>query len=121
MYDVEALATQVPNFQYGESLGGVARISIRGIGSQGFNDPSTAFYIDGIYQNNATAASALTFYDAAMVEVLRGPQGSLWGRNSTAGAINLQTRPPIHEVGLRGATPGKPSTDHAEGVPGRKL
>ena len=101
VYDIEALATQVPNFQYGEAFG-LTRITIRGIGNQGFNDPSTAFYIDGIYQNNPTAASSLTFYDTQQVEVLGGPQGSLWGRNSTAGAINIATRPPIHDLEIFG-------------------
>ena len=96
IYDVEQLATQVPNFQYGETFG-IARITIRGVGNQGFTDPSTAFHIDGIYQNNPTAASSLTFYDLNNVEVLRGPQGTLWGRNSTAGAINVSTRRPIYE------------------------
>jgi iron complex outermembrane recepter protein len=101
IYDVESLATQVPNFQYGETFG-VARITIRGIGNQGFTDPSTAFHIDGIYQNNQTAASAMTFYDISQIEVLRGPQGTLWGRNSTAGAINVSTRAPVHEFELFG-------------------
>jgi iron complex outermembrane recepter protein len=101
IYDVESLATQVPNFQYGENFG-IARLTIRGIGNEGFTDPSTAFHVDGVYQNNQTAASALTFYDIAQVEVLRGPQGTLWGRNSTAGAINVSTRAPEHELDIFG-------------------
>ena len=101
IYDVESLATQVPNFQYGENFG-IARITIRGIGNEGFTDPSTTFHIDGIYQNNQTAASALTFYDIAQVEVLRGPQGTLWGRTSTAGAMNVSTRAPEHELEVFG-------------------
>lgn len=101
IYDIEALATQVPNFHYGEVFG-LSRITIRGISVQGFNDPATAFHIDGLYQNNATAASALTFYDLQQVEVLRGPQGTLWGRNSTAGSINVTTRQPVHEFELFG-------------------
>ena len=101
IYDVESLATQVPNLQYGETFG-VSRITIRGIGSDGFADPSVAFNIDGIYQNNPTAASALSFFDLAQVEVLRGPQGTLWGRNSTAGAINVATRKPTDELEIFG-------------------
>ena len=101
IYDIEALATQVPNLQYGETFG-VSRITIRGIGSDGFADPSVAFNIDGIYQNNPTAASALNFYDLAQIEVLRGPQGTLWGRNSTAGAINVVTRRPTDEFEIFG-------------------
>ena len=101
IYDVEQLATQVPNFQYGETFG-ISRITIRGVGNQGFTDPSTAFHIDGVYQNNPTAASSLAFYDLSGIEVLRGPQGTLWGRNSTAGAINVSTRRPIHEFEVFG-------------------
>ena len=101
IYDVEALASQVPNFHYGEAFG-LSRITIRGISVQGFNDPATAFHIDGVYQNNPTAASALTFYDVGQIEVLRGPQGTLWGRNSTAGSINVSTRQPVHEFELFG-------------------
>ncbi|MEE3331192.1 MAG: TonB-dependent receptor [Myxococcota bacterium] len=101
IYDVEALASQVPNFHYGEVFG-LSRITIRGIGVQGFNDPSTAFHIDGLYQNNPTAASALTFYDVEQIEVLRGPQGTLWGRNSTAGSINVSTRQPSYDVEVFG-------------------
>jgi iron complex outermembrane receptor protein len=94
--DVSGLAFQVPNLHYGEA-GGLSRITIRGISNTGFTDPSATFHIDGVYQYNPTAASSLVFYDIAQVEVLRGPQGTLYGRSSTAGSINITSNPPVHE------------------------
>jgi iron complex outermembrane recepter protein len=72
------------------------RIFIRGVGNvndQITQDPSVAVYVDGIYsariQGQATEVAELE-----RVEVLRGPQGSLYGRNATGGAINFITRSP---------------------------
>jgi iron complex outermembrane receptor protein len=72
------------------------RIFIRGVGVNDFN-PSTAsavgIYIDGVYIASPLAQLA-SFYDLQQVEVLRGPQGTLFGRNTTGGAINVTTRKP---------------------------
>jgi iron complex outermembrane receptor protein len=72
------------------------RIFIRGIGVNDFN-PSTAsavgVYLDGVYVASPLAQMA-GFYDLQQVEVLRGPQGTLYGRNTTGGAINVTTRKP---------------------------
>lgn len=71
-------------------------IFIRGVGStdQSENgDPAVAFHIDGIYSARSQGATAM-MYDVASVEVLRGPQGTLFGRNSTGGVINIQTAKP---------------------------
>ena len=72
------------------------RIFIRGVGVNDFN-PSTAsavgIYIDGVYVASPLAQLA-SFYDLQQVEVLRGPQGTLFGRNTTGGAINVTTRKP---------------------------
>lgn len=72
------------------------RIFIRGIGVNDFN-PSTAsavgVYVDGVYVASPLAQMA-GFYDLQQVEVLRGPQGTLYGRNTTGGAINVTTRKP---------------------------
>jgi len=72
------------------------RIFIRGIGVNDFN-PSTAsavgVYVDGVYVASPLAQMA-GFYDLQQVEVLRGPQGTLYGRNTTGGAINVTTKKP---------------------------
>ena len=73
---------------------------IRGIGTDIINvgtDPSVAVHVDGVYQTRATA-SIQDMFDIDRVEVVRGPQGTLYGRNATGGAINVLTREPSREL-----------------------
>jgi iron complex outermembrane receptor protein len=75
--------------------GGV-HVYMRGVGSANhteLGDPAVAFYVDGIYVPRPQGATAL-MYDLNHVEVARGPQGTLNGRNSTAGAVNLVSGAP---------------------------
>jgi len=65
---------------------------IRGVGSNPVLEPSTGLFIDGVYQSSA--GFDISFLDLDHVEVLRGPQGTLFGRNTEAGAINLITHKP---------------------------
>nr|WP_315401138.1 TonB-dependent receptor [uncultured Duganella sp.] len=99
-----SLTDMAPNVQI-NSYNGSTIISIRGVHSADTTekgDPSASFNIDGI--NLARPQSAgLAFYDLERVEVLRGPQGTLYGRNSTAGAINLITNKPVDKFEARGA------------------
>jgi iron complex outermembrane receptor protein len=73
-------------------------LSIRGLGTTfGLTndgiDPGVGFYVDGVYFAR-TAAATLDFIDIERIEVLRGPQGTLFGKNTTAGALNITTRKP---------------------------
>lgn len=77
---------------------------IRGIGSDIINpgaDSPVATYIDGAYQTRQTA-SVVDFFDDERVEVLKGPQGALYGRNATGGALNIITAKPGDEAGVAG-------------------
>lgn len=76
---------------------------VRGVGTDIINvgsDGSVAVHVDGIYQTRATA-SIQDFLDVARVEVLKGPQGTLYGRNATGGAINIYTNEPTYDFGAK--------------------
>jgi len=86
------LTNTLPNVQ-----NGVAGFAIRGISSGDDTekgDPSTAFSLDGVYIARPQVQT-LGMYDLERVEVVRGPQGTLYGRNATAGAINVITAKPV--------------------------
>lgn len=78
-------------------------VGIRGISAGGDEsltlDQSIALYVDGIYLGRS-AASVVFSKDVEAVEVLRGPQGTLFGRNSTGGAVSFRMRRPTDEMGL---------------------
>lgn len=94
------LTAIVPGVQIAAN-GSSVEIAVRGIGSTNnteVGDPAVAFNMDGIYLGRPRSASAM-FYDVDRVEVLRGPQGTLYGRNATAGTLNLITRKPTKDYG----------------------
>ncbi len=79
-------------------------IMIRGIGSVGSNagiDPTVAVFVDGIYQGRA-GMSVGDLLDVSSIEVLRGPQGTLYGKNTAAGAIKIETKRPTYEPTMEG-------------------
>jgi len=78
---------------------GAGQLTIRGIGTNVVNagsDPSSAMYLDGVYLARP-AMEFIQFLDLERVEVLRGPQGTLYGRNAVGGAINLIPRLPTND------------------------
>ncbi|RVU02177.1 TonB-dependent receptor [Novosphingobium umbonatum] len=83
----------VPNLTIDRGNANGLQINIRGITSTGTASQSAAFLLDGIYIQQQNAQE-VAFYDLARVEVLRGPQGTLYGRNTTAGVVNVITAEP---------------------------
>lgn len=120
---IEGLNDQVPNLTFQRNAGD-AMIFIRGIGYNSISpggETRVALYSDGIYQSR-TQAGLLGFYDVDRVEVLRGPQGTLYGRNAIAGTINIITREPGNELnGYVTGTVGTYSLVSAEGAVGGPL
>jgi iron complex outermembrane recepter protein len=95
---VASLAEEVPNLNVSEQIG-QARLTIRGIGVDDISvgsEGSVAFNQDGVFYSRSAAALA-SFYDVDRVEVLRGPQGTLYGRNSTGGSVNIITNRPTDD------------------------
>jgi iron complex outermembrane recepter protein len=100
IHTVDGLAGVTPAVTIIPSGGGNALVSIRGVGSNAFvagADPSSTIYLDGVYLGRP-AMAALDFLNVERVEVLRGPQGTLYGRNSVGGAIHVVTRPPTNAL-----------------------
>jgi iron complex outermembrane receptor protein len=97
-FNVNRLKELVPTVQFYSSNPRNSSITIRGLGSPfGLTndgiDAGVGFYVDGVFFAR-TAAATLDFLDLERVEILRGPQGTLFGKNTTAGAINITTRRP---------------------------
>lgn len=113
--DVRDLQFVAPGIRAGHQQG-VTRIFIRGIGLNSFSsgaDASIAFYADGVYIGRPTA-QASAFFDVERIEVLRGPQAVLYGRNATGGALNVISRAPDRELsGYADLTVG--NYEHFEG------
>jgi len=102
--DVAAIAAQSPNVTLrplGGSFGPAMGASIRGIGQFDFNpalEPGVGIYVDDVYYASLTGAQ-FDLLDLERVEILRGPQGTLFGKNSIGGAVRLISRAPQGDGG----------------------
>jgi len=102
-FNVNRVKELVPTVQLYSSNPRNTTLNIRGLGSTfGLTndgiDPGVGFYVDGVYFARP-AATTLDFIDIEQIEVLRGPQGTLFGKNTTAGAFNIKTRAATFEPG----------------------
>jgi iron complex outermembrane receptor protein len=113
------LTTQMPGVQFAQGNTNTY-VTIRGIGN-GTNlqgaDPGVAFHLDGVYLAT-TGLAGSAFLDVDHVEVLRGPQGTLFGRNATGGVVNVISRGPTKDFeGEVGAWVGvDPKQIHVDGA-----
>ncbi|MBU1377593.1 MAG: TonB-dependent receptor [Alphaproteobacteria bacterium] len=96
------LGTRIPSLRFGSGVtGGENVITLRGVGSQnttGGGDSPVAYSVDGVYLARTTSVDP-EFFDVDRIEVLRGPQGTLYGRNSVGGSVNVITKRPTTELG----------------------
>ena len=98
------LANQTPNFKIKSEFGVQPIVFMRGIGNTNFFATSinpVGMYLDGVYMG-PNFAQGLQLYDLERVEILRGPQGHLYGRNTTGGLVSFITRRPSASAGLNG-------------------
>ncbi|HEX7917417.1 TonB-dependent receptor [Rudaea sp.] len=100
--NTQQLSLLVPSLYYNSANPRNTAYTIRGLGSNTLSvsaandgiEPGVGFYVDGVYHGRP-ATAAFDFTDIERVEVLRGPQGTLFGKNTTAGAINITSRAPV--------------------------
>ena len=96
---VEGLAGFVPTLTISQHTG-LAQVTIRGIGTNvvlAGADPSSTIHLDGVYLARPSMVF-MDFLNVERVEVLRGPQGTLYGRNSVGGTINIVSRQPTNAL-----------------------
>ena len=99
IYDLAGLNGHVPGLSIAKSSGYERIVTIRGIGSETpenayTTQPGVSLHIDGVYVAN-TISLDQSLFDLDRIEVLRGPQGTLFGQSSTGGTINLVTKQPV--------------------------
>lgn len=107
--DLRSIANATPNMQFsyggnGSGGGNFAQIFIRGVGQPDFiitKDPGVGVYVDGVYLARAPG-SVLELLDVERIEVLRGPQGTLFGKNTEGGAVLVTTKKPTQETEVTG-------------------
>lgn len=114
MTDVFNLQVTVPSLQVQavDPPGQGTALALRGLGNSVFNmgfEPAVATFIDGVYRSRSGLAVANDFVDVSRVEVLKGPQGTLFGKNATAGVVHIINNRPDME-----STYGEVQVDYTE-------
>ena len=110
------IVTAAPNMSMTTGLG-ATQLFVRGIGNvfvTAGGDPGVALYADGAYVSDQTSSNT-SLFDVQRVEILRGPQGALYGRNATGGAMNILSARPSDQfkarVGVLGGDYGRKETE----------
>lgn len=119
--DLSNLTVAMPNVALDDigTFRSVANFSIRGLGinsSIPSIDPTVGVFVDGVYMGQ-NAGIVIDMFDIASIEVLRGPQGTLFGRNVTGGAVLINTKKPTEEFefSAKSAYEGNPNGDGGTG------
>jgi iron complex outermembrane receptor protein len=98
---IQTLSATIPNLTF-TTASFATNTYIRGVGDNSAspnNEPSAAVYVDGVYNPASMALTSFNFNNIEQIEVLKGPQGTLFGRNATAGVIQILTPDPKHQLG----------------------
>ena len=111
----QQLTQLVPSLYYNSANPRNTAYTIRGLGSNTLSisaandgiEPGVGFYVDQVYHGRP-ATAAFDFTDIERVEVLRGPQGTLFGKNTTDGAIHIISRLPTFDFESNAAVAGRP-------------
>jgi len=111
---IKDIAAFAPGLTINSDAVGRAFVSIRGVGTTLIDtvQPGVGIFIDGIYQPNTSYLNS-PLLDVERIEVLRGPQGTLFGNNTLGGAISVVTRQPSDEVHLRLSGAWAPDDDYS--------
>jgi iron complex outermembrane recepter protein len=119
VHDMATLSQFDPTINFGSTGQGAIFMTIRGVSSRDaseLGDPAVPVSIDGFFQNRTYALNE-SVYDLERVEVLRGPQGTVYGRNAIGGAVNFITQKPTDEFGGYGTVDfGDYQFMHTEGA-----
>ncbi len=98
--ELKEMASYIPNLQISQGNDFRSTVTIRGVGAQSRNigfDSRVGVYVDGVYVGMSPAINQ-ELLNLERIEVLRGPQGTLFGKNTVAGAINLVTKKPDDDL-----------------------
>lgn len=99
---VEEIAQLTPGFTFTPLFGGGAATPVIRGQSTTIGEPNVGFFLDGVYQSTRSLMDAVLGDDIARVEIVKGPQSALYGRNTFGGAVNIISRPPGNDMSLRG-------------------